>query len=450
MPHQPPKPRDQAPINYWTPTINTTPITSIPHLHQILQTEYPGLQRNPNYTNWLHDAETHLTLITHLQDQTHLERGDRKRLGEELGITRQKFTAWAQEARKPRLYYEIEKSLSKSGATKKIQKLQQDNNGISSVDDITNRLATYYPMAELSKSKLHKKRLFHCDQYFKALGLLSQGGSYSDIAKELGTIHSQIQRWLDGRRPDLVELARRIPNKNPGSNRKWLPLGMKGNFHPIRLISVPLQISTWSQILEVIDQLEPNLNNQMRSWLNQFGEITQPEAFAYLLGMLVSDADKPRAGFTSTSIDLRLTKQHDWSRTIGEATCYYLGKLGIKAKKGPDRDSYSGPKTCFSWVSENSALLTWMVANCLGLESHERTTFHAIRTEWILIAPRIIRIKFVQGLNDGDGWASVKDQTIGNACEPNIDFVKQLLLTFKIESTDDGRRVRIHKQDSLI
>ena len=67
-----------------------------------------------------------------------------------------------------------------------------------------------------------------------------------------------------------------------------------------------------------------------------------------------------------------------------------------------------------------------------------------------MTAPRRIRIKFVQGLNDGDGWASVKDQTIGNACEPNIAFVKQLFLTFNIESTDDGRRVRIHKQDSLI
>lgn len=114
----PPKPRDHAPIHLWHPTIHTTPITTIPHLHKILEIEFPGLHRSPNYSQLF-------------KDQTHLQRGDRKRIGKELGITRQKFTAWAQDARKPRLYYELERMLSKTQANKQISQLHKENNGIS-------------------------------------------------------------------------------------------------------------------------------------------------------------------------------------------------------------------------------------------------------------------------------------------------------------------------------
>ncbi len=52
------------------------------------------------------------------------------------------------------------------------------------------------------------------------------------------------------------------------------------------------------------------------------------------------------------------------------------------------------------------------------------TIYDAIKAEWILTAPDEFRLKFLQGLNDRDGFATVKVQRMGNACGPNVPFVK--------------------------
>jgi hypothetical protein len=121
-------PTKPTPISIWHPHIHDTPVTSKEHLHQILTHEYPGLQRNPDYPQLLRDAEHHLHLITLLQGRTHLHRGDRTHLAKEIGITRHKLTAWAQHARPPRLYYLLQRSLSKPQASTKLAKIHQENN----------------------------------------------------------------------------------------------------------------------------------------------------------------------------------------------------------------------------------------------------------------------------------------------------------------------------------
>jgi len=308
------------------------------------------------------------------------------------------------------------------------------------------RLKTYYPAQELSTSPHHHKRLTHCTQYFKALNLLKDGGAYLDVARTLKVRHSQIMRWLDGQRPDYIELTRRIPTDYPESNKKWLPQKMEGNFHPIDFILVPLNIQNWNQILEALNQINSLENTHFKEWRQKYGEITKEAAFAYILGVMVSDASKPKQSFTSTSIDLRLTKKYQWSEQLGETTCYYLSKIGVFAEKGPDRDSSAGKKTCHSWTSENSPVITWINQSCLSLQSHERTTYHPIRVNWLLTAPRHIRLKFLQGLNDGDGSASIKDQTLSNTCGPNIAFLRKLLQTLDIGSSKDEHRIKIKRQ----
>ncbi len=447
---QPPTPRDHAPINFWHPHIGDTPITTIPHLHHILNTEYPGLKRNPQYPQLIREAELHLTFIQLLKGKTHLERGDRKRLGNELGISRQKFTAWAQDARKPRLYYELDRILSKTQANKIITQLHKENNGVTSTNDILARLATYYPTPELTASKHHHKRLTHCTQYFHALTLLTDGGTNLDIARTLNIHHSQIMRWLNGSRPDYLELTRRIPQQPPEPDHQWLPLTMEGNFHPTTFIHVPTTVETWAEVQQVIQQTHPLDTPQMEHWHKQFEPITQDEAFAYLLGIIVSDCGKSSISRTAHRIDLRLSKSYTWSRQVGVATCYYLGKIGILAKQVGDRDSFTGLNTCYSWNSENTPLLTWIDQTCLGLRRNQRTTYDPIKADWLIKAPIKIRIKFIQGLNDGDGWASTKDQALGNACEPNIALVKELLRSLGIISIDDGKRIKIKRQRSVL
>jgi len=154
--------------------------------------------------------------------------------------------------------------------------------------------------------------------------------------------------------------------------------------------------------------------------------------------------------FSSKPFRLTLSKKYGWSKRVDEAVCYYLGKLGIKANQF--KDVPKGPKApngMYRWRAGKSPFLLWMVRSCLGLQSHECTTNDAIKTDWILTAPEEIRIKFLQGLNDGDGFAIVKVQRMGNACGQNIPFVKKLLKTFNIESGKDGISILIRRQKSI-
>jgi hypothetical protein len=443
-------PAKSTPIRVPHPDIHDTPITSTEQLLRLITHDYPGLTRNPQFPQLLTDAQKHLTLITLLHNEHSLRRGDLTRLARAVGTSRQRVTAYVQAARKPRLYYLIEHSLAKTDAHTKLATINRENNGLHSTHDVKRRLATYCPATELARSHRHQQRLTQCDQYFEALKRLKDGGCYLDIARELGTRHSQIQRWLDGQRPDLVELARRIPDEDPGPGCRWLPTRMNANFQPNTFIRVPTRIESWSEIQPVLAQVRLLENEDMDTWRQRFGSLTQEAAFGHLLGIMVSDAAKPKGGYTSASVDLRLSKKYLWSERLGEATCYHLGHLGIRAQKGKDRDSSAGIGTCHSWTSENSPLVNWIQRSCLGLKAHERTTYHSIKANWMLEAPADIRRRFLQGLNDGDGWASVKDQCLGNACQPNIPFIKQLLKTFQILTTDDGMRVRIRQQESII
>jgi len=443
------KRQGQSQIRIWQPQIGGTPITSKTQLHHIINREYPGLKRNPSLPKLLKDAEHHLTLHHKLRGKTRLQRGDLTRLARQTGLPRQKITAWIY-GRKPRLYHLIEHSISRTEAQAKLAEIHHQNNGLHSTSDVKHRLNTYYLTPLHEKSPKHKHRLTQCDKYFEALNRLKDGGCYLDIARELAIHHSQVIHWLNGRRPDLVELARRIPREPPAQGNKWLPLSLDKAFCPKDFIQVPTRITDHKQINEVLAQLKPLNNNDMKQWKELFGPLTKEDAFYYLLGLIVSDFEKNKPRTSSTELTLNLSKRYPWSRQLGEAACYYLGKLGIHASKAKDRDSSAGPETCHSWRSQKSPLITWIIRTCLGLQEHEHTTYDAIKADWILNAPRDVRRAFLQGLNDGDGWASVKDQCIGNACEPNIQFVKALLSTFGIEATDDKQRVRIRSQDGII
>jgi hypothetical protein len=177
--------------------------------------------------------------------------------------------------------------------------------------------------------------------------------------------------------------------------------------------------------------------------VKKYGPISQEDAFAYLLGNLVSDAGKITPHHTSTRLELNLTKNYDWSQHLGDAVCYYLGLIGIYAE-------YKNDKRKRRWRSQNSPLLTWIKHVCLGLSPQQLTTYTPITTPWLLTAPKHIRIKFIQGLNDGDGHVLVGYQQLGNASEKNSAFLKKLLLTLQIKSWINIRRVLIEGKNSIL
>ncbi|MFX1243674.1 MAG: hypothetical protein ACFE8F_01865, partial [Promethearchaeota archaeon] len=202
-------------------------------------------------------------------------------------------------------------------------------------------------------------------------------------------------------------------------------------------------ITTWTQLPPVLHQLQPLTNPNMTHWHHRFGPISQDAAFAYLLGILVSDAGKITPHYTSTRLDMSLTKRYPWSQHVGDATCYYLGHLGIFAEPKPYPPKHR-------WRSQATPLLTWIKHTCLGLTPTQLTTYTPITAPWLHTAPRHIRTKFLQGLNDGDGYANTKYQKLGNASEVNSPFLIELLSTLGVNSRFLKNRVIIEQQASVI
>lgn len=437
------------PNRIWHPNINGTPITSKGKLHKIIDDEYPGIKRNPQFPKLLAQAEQHIDLIEKLFGISQLQHGDITRLAREVGSKQYNANEYIS-GRHPGLYWLIKRCISKSEAQITILERYKENNGVYSVRDGKHRLATYYPAKALSQAPGNKRRLAQVKRYFEVLERLKDGGFFSDVARELGIWHETVSKWFHGKsRPFLVHLARRIPEEEPRAGYKWLARRMKPGrgFRPTDFFRVPVKISDWDQIKGVLDQLVLLDNTDMRKWHQRFGDIGKEEAFIYVLAMLVSDAGKPKTSVTSRGMDLRLSKAHTWSERIGEANSYYLGKLGIQAQK------YEFPsskvKNIYEWLSEKSPLLSWMMRSCLGLQSGESTSKNSIRANWIFKIPTEIRLRFLQGLNDGDGYAIVGSQRIGNACGVNKHVFKELLRTFNIESRYKEGSVEIIRVESI-
>ena len=58
----------------------------------------------------------------------------------------------------------------------------------------------------------------------------------------------------------------------------------------------------------------------------------------------------------------------------------------------------------------------------------------------ILKMPRSMRVVFIQGLADGDGYASIRAFNAGIATNTNMQFVRKLLTSVGIRSTTSMSR----------
>ncbi|MFX1581071.1 MAG: hypothetical protein ACFFCJ_02525 [Promethearchaeota archaeon] len=429
-------------VYLWHPTIQATPISSKAQLHHLLTTEYCALTNHPHYPKLLADAERHMAIINHLQDRIHLQHGDIAKLVRTLGVTRTIIYHHVREALKPRLYWYLENAISKTQAHTTLAQIHDTNTGIHTMTDLQDRLTTYYPAQYLTHARGQPDRLTQCTKYFHVLALLAEGGhTYTNLAHTAGKTVTNIKEWCTNKaRPGLLNLARRIPTTPPAPDNQWLPLTMKGRFHPTHFIQIPTTITDWNQIPPVLHQLTPLSNSHMTTWHHQFGPTPTDDAFAYLLGNLVSDAGKITPHYTSTRLELNLSLKYDWSQQLGDAVCYYLGLLGIRA-------DYKTSKKCHRWRSQNSPLLTWIQHTLLGIEP--KLTKIPIKASWLLKTPYSIRLRFLQGIADGDGWAMTKYQKVGIASTTNCEFIKDLLNTFLINSRINGPNVVIVRRDSI-
>jgi len=199
----------------------------------------------------------------------------------------------------------------------------------------------------------------------------------------------------------------------------------------------------------------------MRKWRHQFGAVDRDEAFMHGLGIILSDGSLLMKR-QSSRMTLPLSKKYDWSKNLGNATCYHLGLVGLRAKRVSDWEAPNnifqdrhGPRRITGpgfrvWEASHSRILTWIRRGCLGLGDRETKSESPVNARWVLTAPKRLRVAFLQGISDGDGFVSVNSQEIGLASKCNQEFYRDVLNSLGIRSIITPKDVIIKQSNSII
>lgn len=167
--------------------------------------------------------------------------------------------------------------------------------------------------------------------------------------------------------------------------------------------------------------------------------------------MILSDTSKPEGYSNSNQCLVSLTRKYSWNLNIGDNFCKYFKSLGIKAHRVKDNDRLRerAPHGEFRWISEKSPFNFWILKTCFGFTRKQRTTFNAIKSDWIINSSYEFRKAFLQGLCDGDGSAH-NFLRVEISCDPNQKFIVSLLNTFNIHSYIDKDAVCVSNFKSLL
>jgi hypothetical protein len=315
--------------------------------------------------------------------------------------------------------------------------------------DIDGKLKNYFFYPNLKNSSDYNFHLDRCEKYFISLKLVKNGVTTSKISKYIKIPKSTVSHWVKGHFvPDLLGIAFSIPIENPKDEYKCLPLRMASRSKPMNFIEVPLKIRNYDDILHVLNQLQ---NEKKERKCNSFEFFSGEDAFGYLLGLIVSDADKSSTSKFSRVCRLRLSKKYNWSLELGNAFCQSIKRISFDVWKEKDTKPFKNhPHGCYNWTSEASPFFEWIMKVCLGLKTGQLTTYDRVKIDWIFNTPRYFRKAFLNGLFDGDGCVSINGWYIANSCSPNQIFVKKLLETLGIRSAIQRDNVVITELKSLV
>jgi len=438
------------------PEVRGEKITSKERLRELTNDEYSALKRREDFPRRMKEAKTHLDLMKNYEGQERLEYGDISRIAKDLKVDAQTVSNWLTKGMTPRLYTYLKWATPRSEASEKVRGILEANKGVRSPQDVYQRLDNYYLGPEERSARFAKREEKKMLKYYEFLDRYAGGGNHLDIAREVGVSDSGARAYLDGATPRWVGLAGQIPSENPRPGYKWLPKKYEHGGHGGRWsdwIEVPEKVTDHKQIMEVLGNLEPLDNADMRRWEKKFGGFSRGENFMYLLGVTVSDSNVPSLSTGAISMGMNLSKAYDWSQDFGDATCYYLGQLGIRAGRVKDApaavtqiETKSGIKEIrseeqYKWMSENRSLLRWMRRSCLGYDDSPKT-YQASETGWLLRAPDRLRHAFLQGVSDGDGGVSKKSYYFSISTHSDHDLVEGLFSSFGIGSYRSRTYVR--------
>ena len=441
-------------INMWTPEIDGEPIESYDHLLETVKSRSPGFFERSDASKLLESARLHIDLYQEYHDREFLKQGEVAELSRKLEKNPTTLKRYLREGVMPKIYYWSNKvpSVEKE---KKLEALLVRLNEVTTEEEYDRRFGTLYFSDEMSTTSDHKQKDEFARKLFEFIKEYGESGLLIDLAKRLKIGKSTIGAWFDGTQlPTRIAYAALIPQEDPRDGYKWLPKRLNTTTNlPEDFIQVPLEIRSPQDLLDVLDQLSPLDTKSMRDFEKELGELFQPVAFMYLLGLMVSDGTFKSYVDYSAAAELFVSKKYSWGSTLGKGFCYTLGKIELSAERKTDQEKIreNGKVDKFKvYSSEASPVLMWMKNALLGLKSSEIKKNVPIKADWILNIPQDWKVAFIQGLADGDGYTSIPRFDTGIATITNQEFFAELLASIGIESTTGDKRTRIKKQDEIL
>jgi hypothetical protein len=439
-------------LKLWIPRVNGGRVESVEELEQLVKEQYPGLMKHKDYSKYLRQAKLHLELMQRFQDED-LNRGDIAQIAKETGESPVTLKRWLIEGAKPRVYHYLNRNPLEDRA-ERVARLLSSLNGVTDMESLEKRLRTLFLYSALEQSKKHTENLERARLFFQFLEEYAQGGILKSIAKRMKIGKSTISEWFGGSQlPSYVRLAVEIPNDQLDTGKKWLPLRLNSRTNlPEQFIQVPESVTSEEDLLSVLQQLQSLDTPQMKEFEEEYGKEHAPLTFMYLLGLIVSDGGFDSDSDLSARVVLSASKKYRWSLRLGKAFSYAMGRIAMKVERRADDINYRDGKTTIFhvWGSQASPLLRWIKEELLGLGRSHLKKELPVDADWILKMPSDYRIAFLQGLADGDGYASIKAFCLGIASKPNREFIKRLLASLDIHSNLKSTKVVINRQEDIL
>jgi len=442
------------PVNMWTPEIDGVQIESYDHLVELIKSRSPTFLKRKDADKLLKQAKLHIELYQEYGHRTHLERGEVAALSKRLKKNPTTLKRYLREGVMPRVYYWSNKVPS-ADKEKKLEELIARLNGVTSQEEYNRRFSMLFFHDEMSTTTDHKQKDKFARKFLTFISEYMKSCLLVDLAKRLKIGKSTIGAWFDGTQlPTRIAYAALIPQEAPRNGFKWLPKRLNHiTNQPEDFIQVPLEINSPQDLLVVLDQISPLNTKAMRDFEKKHGEISQAIAFMYLLGLMVSDGTFKSDVDYSAMAELFVSKKYSWGSTLGKGFCFTFGKIGISAQRKSDQEKVreNGNVSKFKvYKSEASPLLMWMKKALLGLKYSEIKKNVPIKADWILDMPHDWKAAFIQGLADGDGYASIPRFDTGIATTTNEEPIAKLLLSVGIESTTGDDRAKISKYNEIL
>jgi hypothetical protein len=288
----------------------------------------------------------------------------------------------------------------------------------------------------------HPTELKRYPLYVKTLQLSIKGKSPAAISQATGVRPSSVRRWTKfDQRPKLAYfLGAFLELGRPRPGWVWLSVNNTSG-HAIPLgpfVEVPKAISGWGDVARILSHLEPLQDPEEG--------LTREYLLGFLIGMVIGDAAKSRSKNWHRHLGLVLSKKYESNERIGEFTAICARNFGLRMHRVADlARPRNKPHGFYEWTSQASPLVDWIFNVVLGLKDGERTTYDAVRMNWISDSPEDFRRGLVQGIAESDGSVSIASQTVEFWIGPNWDFFREVLLTFNVKSFRNREALSVTK-----